>query len=413
MDAGILTIGDEILIGQTIDTNSAFIAKSLNAIGIKVRKILSVADEKDEIVQGLSSLEKSTDIILITGGLGPTKDDITKHAFVQYFDDELVFQKEHFERVKKVFEARGFQVKKAHKEQFHLPSKAELFKNNVGSAPGMLFRKNDKVFFSMPGVPHEMKHLLTDRLIPTISKQSEEEIFHRTLMTVGIGETALAEKIDLFVAQLPEGASVAYLPSLGSVKVRFSISGKHISEEKKQLNMLFDQMKEEVKSYVYGENDVTLSRHIGELLSRNNLKLSVAESCTGGLLGNTIVKTPGSSAYFEGGVLAYSYEQKVDVLKVKNSTLEQFGAVSEETVIEMQKGVLNVVDSDVSISVSGIAGPGGGTDDKPVGTIWLACGNSDKYFTKRILAGKNREKNMEYGVVQALNLLRQFINEVY
>jgi len=413
MIAGILTIGDEILIGQTIDTNSATIGKELNKIGIKIKKILSVADEKNEIIKGFSALEDSCDVILVTGGLGPTKDDITKHAFAEYFDDELVFNEEHFEIARQKFESRGFKVREAHRVQFQLPSKAKLYENDMGSAPGMLFRKNGTKFFSMPGVPHEMKHLLTDRLMPILQAENDVEVYHRTLLTVGVGETALAEKIEPITNRLPSRASVAFLPSLGAVKIRFSISGTDISNEKEEVNSLFDEMKEILSDHVYGEGDTTLSSHVGDLLKAKGLKLSVAESCTGGLLGNTLVKTPGSSAYFEGGVLSYSYEQKVKLLGVKQSTLDSVGAVSEQTVKEMQKGVINVTHSDVSISISGIAGPGGGTPEKPVGTIWMACGNSDKCITRKILAGKNREKNMEYGVVQALNLLRQFINEVY
>ena len=414
MIAGILTIGDEILIGQTIDTNSAVISKYLNKIGISINTILSVADTKEAILHGLRSLEKSCDIILTTGGLGPTKDDITKHALATYFNDELEFQKEYFEKVKKVFEARGIRVTKAHEDQFYLPAKAQLLQNNLGSAPGMLFRKMDTVYFSMPGVPYEMEHLLTDRLIPILEKENgRQEIHHRTLMTVGAGETMLAEQIDDIVAHLPPNASVAYLPNLGSVRIRFTVKGENIQDEKELVDSLFARMKERIKRHAYGEDELSLSEHVGQLLKEKNLSLSLAESCTGGHLGHEITKVPGSSAYFEGGVISYSYNQKERVLGVNHETLINYGAVSEETVIEMQKGVINVTGSDVSISISGIAGPGGGTPDKPVGTIWMACGNKDQYFTKKVLAGKNRRKNMEYAAVHALNLLREFVNKVY
>ena len=414
MIAGILTIGDEILIGQTIDTNSAVIAKHLNDIGIQIQKIISVSDTKEGIIDGLSSLEESCSVILITGGLGPTKDDITKHAFADYFDDHLEFQKEYFEKVKKVFEARNIKVTKAHEDQFYLPSKATLHQNNMGSAPGLLFERGGVLFFSMPGVPYEMEHLLTERLLPILKRRNgENRIHHRTLMTVGAGETMLAEKIEDIVNQLPQNASVAYLPNLGSVRIRFSISGREIEDSAQKVDLLFEKMKKRIKPFAYGENDLPLARHLGDLLLKHELKLSLAESCTGGHLGHEITKIPGSSAYFEGSVISYSYEQKEKILGVKNETLLTYGAVSEETVIEMQKGIIQFTGSDVSISISGIAGPSGGTPDKPVGTIWMACGNKDKYFTKKVLAGKNRLKNMEYAAVHALNLLRQFINEVY
>ncbi|MDG2449143.1 MAG: CinA family nicotinamide mononucleotide deamidase-related protein [Saprospiraceae bacterium] len=414
MTAGILTIGDEILIGQTIDTNSAVIAKHLNANGVSIKRILSVADTIEGIIEGLESLEDDCDIVLTTGGLGPTKDDITKHAFRKYFDDDLVFKKEYFEKVKKVFEERGFKVTEAHINQFHLPSKAELYQNNMGSAPGMLFEENGTLFFSMPGVPYEMEHLLVERLLPILKERSgDNEVYHRTLMTVGAGETTLANQIEGIVDQLPLDASVAYLPNLGSVRIRFSVSGNQITDSKAELDRLFLQMKEKLEPFAYGEDELPLAKHIGDLLISRHLKLSLAESCTGGHLGHEITKIPGSSAYFEGSVISYSYLQKESILGVKKETLLIYGAVSEETVIEMQKGIIRFTGSDVSISISGIAGPTGGTPDKPVGTIWMACGNKEKYFTKKVMAGKNRLKNMEYAAVHALNLLRQFINEVY
>ncbi|MEE9373547.1 MAG: CinA family nicotinamide mononucleotide deamidase-related protein [Saprospiraceae bacterium] len=414
MEAGILTIGDELLIGQTVDTNSAVIAKKLNEIGIKIKRIITIADTQEAIVTGLKELEQDCDLILTTGGLGPTKDDITKHAFVTHFDDRLEFQKEYFQKVKKVFQARGFKITKAHEEQFYLPSKAQLFDNNMGSAPGMLFKQKNILYFSMPGVPYEMTHLLKDRLIPFLSTLIKgQEVYHRTLMTVGKGETLLADKITHIVDALPHGASVAYLPALATVRIRFSISGINIEKEKEKVDVLFDKMKKTLQDYYYGENDISLSQHIGDLLNAKKLTLTLAESCTGGHLGHEITKIPGCSSYFEGGVIAYSYAQKKNVLGVKENTLNSCGAVSEETVIEMQKGMLNVMKSDLSISISGIAGPGGGTPDKPVGTIWMACGNKNKVITKKVLADKNRVKNMEYAAVHALNLLRQFINEVY
>lgn len=411
MNAGILTIGDEILIGQTIDTNSTLIAQELNKIGVEIKLMLSVGDNKPDIIDGLNHLSSNCDVILITGGLGPTKDDITKYALKTFFDDELEFKPDYFKRIKKKFEERDIKVTQAHREQFYLPSKAILLENDLGSAPGMLFHKNSKTYFSMPGVPYEMKHLLVDKFIPQLKIDSRSEVYHRTILTVGIGETALAERISNLTKDLPELCSIAFLPNLGSVKLRFSISGNGIDKEKKIMDRQIDKIKKEISDVYYGEGEYTLSQHIGDLLKANGLTLAVAESCTGGLLGHEIVKIPGSSAYFEGGLLTYSNQQKMSQLGVLKTTLDAHGAVSKETVIEMQKGVLKATKASVSISISGIAGPSGGTQNKPVGTIWIACGNQTDYKTVKVLAGKDRIKNMEYGVVQALNLLRRFINE--
>ena len=414
MKAGILTIGDEILIGQTVDTNSAVIGNHLNKIGIYITQIVSVSDQKDEILKGLNHLSEFSDIVLITGGLGPTKDDITKHALIEFFDDELVFAEPEYERVKTLFVRRNVKLTEAHKEQFYLPSKAKFLLNEMGSAPGMMFKKDGKLFFSMPGVPYEMEHLLTERIIPILTKiDIGHEIYHRTLLTVGCGETHLAKKIDDLLKPMSQDISVAYLPALASVKIRLTAKGNNLSTVKEEMDDIFSKIKDRLHEYVYGEGDTSLSCHIGELLKSKNLKLSLAESCTGGHIGNLITSIPGSSAYFEGGVVSYSYDLKKQLLGVKRETLEMYGAVSEETVIEMQKGALDLMRTDISLSVSGIAGPGGGTPDKPVGTIWMACGNAKKYRTKKVLAGKNRLINVQYAGVQALNLLRQFINEVY
>jgi len=414
MKAGILTIGDEILIGQTIDTNSAVIGKNLNKIGVDINQILSVADQKKEIIEGLNYISRGSDLVLITGGLGPTKDDITKHAFIDFFEDKLIFAEAQYDRVKQLFNKRNINITTAHEEQFFLPSKAEFFLNEMGTAPGMLFRKDGKLFFSMPGVPYEMEHLLTQRLIPLLRKEGiGNEIYHKTLLTVGCGETALAEKIEDILRGKLEDFSIAYLPSLGTVKIRLTAKGVNLSSTISRMNDVFSQLEERLSDFTYGEDEESLPGHIGNSLIEKKLTLGIAESCTGGHIGHLITSVPGSSAYFEGGVISYSYAQKRELLNVKSDTLINTGAVSEETVIEMQKGAINLFKTDLSLSVSGIAGPGGGTPDKPVGTIWMACGNKDEYRTKKVIAGKDRLKNMEYAGVQALNLLRQFINEVY
>lgn len=413
MKANILTIGDEILIGQTIDTNSATIAKHLNGLGIEIGKVLSVADEETEIVEGLKFTSADADIILITGGLGPTKDDITKHALCIFFQDKLVFQRAYFARVKEAFERRGIPVTDAHRQQFHLPSTAELYVNMLGSAPGMLFKKDGKRYFSMPGVPYEMEHLLTDRLVPLLKNDHiQTSLVHRTVLTAGIGETRIAELIDDIICDLPDYISVAYLPSLASVKVRLTCKTTQ-NQGIKILEQFFDRIKDRLLTYTYGTGDTLLEKHIGDLLKNKGLTISTAESCTGGHIGHKITSISGSSEYFKGGVISYSNELKMNMLGVHKSTLLSDGAVSEATVKEMQRGAIMAMNTDISIAVSGIAGPGGGTKEKPVGTVWIACGNADQVRTRKILAGKNRLKNIEYSTVCALNMVRQFINEVY
>ncbi len=414
MTANILIIGDEILIGQTIDTNSAVIAKHLNKIGIDVGIVLTVADDNQAIVNGLATIVKSSDLILTTGGLGPTKDDITKQALCAYFEDELDFKEDMYQGIKKAFAKRNIPVTEAHRLQCYIPSSAELCPNNMGTAPGMLFEKDEKKYFSMPGVPYEMEHLLTDYLIPLLQKESlESGIYHRTLLTAGTGETVLADMISDILSEIPEKIGIAYLPSLGSVKIRLTAKGEVEKDLAAMVDLFFKRIKNKLQEFVYGEEEESLEEHIGKLLLQKGLTLCTAESCTGGHIGHKITSVSGSSAYFEGGVVSYSNESKKKLLGVKEETLEQYGAVSEETVIEMQKGAIQLMNTSLSLSVSGIAGPTGGTKEKPVGTIWIACGDGNEIRTRKIVAGKTRLKNIEYATVYALNMLRQFVKEKY
>lgn len=412
MKASIITIGDEILIGQIIDTNSAWIGQQLNDIGIELSEIISVADTIDAIRIGLDQAAQVSDIILMTGGLGPTKDDLTCEALAKYFNVEMVFHDKLWERIQGMFAKRGRQTTNLHKEQCYLPSNAILLENNMGTAPGMKIESEGKQFFSMPGVPYEMKYIMETHILPQLAEASPVQIVHKTIMTAGQGESILAKNIEHISSTLPEHIKLAFLPSLGKVRIR--LSGKSMGDQKiliEEVGNFGNQISEVLSEYVYGEDEISLEQAIGNLYVSKNLKITTAESCTGGLVASKIVSIAGSSRYFVGGIVAYSNELKQKLLSVNKSTLQKHGAVSEEVVKEMLAGVLIKTGADIGVSISGIAGPGGGTKEKPVGTIWLACGNQEKQQTKKLLLSKNRSLNIEYTSNVALNMLRLFISD--
>lgn len=412
MKASIITVGDEILIGQIIDSNSAWMGTELNKAGIEVRQILSVGDVHDEIKRALTEAATVSDIILMTGGLGPTEDDLTIAALADFLGVGLYFDEPSFVRIRQYFERLGRSVSEAHKTQCYLPQGAEILKNKMGTAPGMLFRKNGKIIISMPGVPYEMKYIMETHVLPMLKeKYSDSCILHHTLMTAGEGESVLADRIKPIVQSFPDYLKMAYLPSLGVVRLRITARGKDENMLREKLQYYAQKIEEEIADVMFADHDTTLEKALGELCKSRGIMITTAESCTGGTVASRITSVPGSSTYFTGGVVSYSNELKMSLLKVNSGTLQTFGAVSEQTVREMVQGALKLTGADAAVSVSGIAGPDGGTEEKPVGTIWIAVGNNDKTESFLIRAGKDRSKNIEYASNIALFRLWKFVKE--
>jgi len=383
MKATIITIGDELLNGQTIDTNAAWLGQKLNDIGVDVRLGMTIKDTHEAITSTIAHAAKSSDLLILTGGLGPTKDDVTKQAIADYYEDELVFNEENYAVIESLFKRIGREPKEAHRAQSYMPTSATLLENHNGTAPGMWFEKDGTILLSMPGVPREMKGIMKDGGLDKIQAANTGfYIIHHIIRTAGQGETYLAEAIEDLVDQFPEEMSMAYLPGLASVRLRISAKGRNQS-----------QLEE------------------GELCIAKGIKIGTAESCTGGRIAHLITQVPGSSAYYEGSIVSYSNSIKAKALNVSQSTLDTYGAVSEQTVTEMVHGAIDALGVDVSVAVSGIAGPTGGSAEKPVGTVWIAVGNKEKIVARKWQLVKNREINISYSTVIALNQLRLFIEE--
>lgn len=411
--ASIITIGDELLIGQVIDTNSAWMAQQLNKIGVWVQHRAAVGDVWDDIWNALDEEAKRSNIILITGGLGPTADDITKPLLCQYFGGKMVMDAATLEHVTYLFEhvfKRPMPLLDRNRKQAEVPDVCTVLKNERGTAPGMLFEKNGKIFISLPGVPHEMKGLMTDHVLPLLKQRfNMPHIGHRTLLTAGVGESFLAELIKDFEETLPANIKLAYLPNYGMVRLRLTANGNDKDTVENELEQQFAQLKKQVSEFLVVDEDISMSELVGRLLKNQQKTVSTAESCTGGYIAHLLTSISGSSAYFMGSVVSYDNSIKKNVLGVEEKILETVGAVSEETVIEMLAGILQVMKTDYAIAVSGIMGPDGGTEDKPVGTVWIAVGNKEYTETKKIQFRFDRQRNIELTAINALNLLRLFI----
>ncbi len=408
MKSEIISIGDELLIGQVVNTNSAWMAQELNKIGISVIRITSIADDHAEIINALNEASQRADIILITGGLGPTKDDITKLALCDYFKSPLVFDQSSFDNIQRIFTLRGYTMTEINKKQAEIPACAESLLNIHGTAPGMLFRLNGKIYLSLPGVPFEMKALMSDHIIPMLQKISDRVIIHKTILTQGVGESFLADRIEKWELSLPSYVKLAYLPQPGIVRLRLSATGTSKDNLQKEIDKYIEQLYKLIPEYIFGEDDDNLETIVGRILIEKKLTLSTAESCTGGYIAHLITSIPGSSLYYNGSVVSYSNQSKVQTLNVNPNTLDQFGAVSGETVVEMAEGAKRAFSTDCSIAVSGIAGPDGGTPDKPVGTVWIAVSVPNKdILVKKFLFGEHRERNIRRSALSALDLLRK------
>ncbi len=394
-----------------MDTNSAWIAQQLNKIGVAVKRRVAVGDSHEEIVQILDEEKEHSDIILMTGGLGPTSDDITKTVLYDYFGGKMVVNEKALDNVKYLFE-KVFKrpISAVNLMQAEVPDVCDVIQNKRGSAPGMIFHKGNTIYISMPGVPYEMKGIMEDAVIPLLKEKFQlPVIVHRTMLTAGIGESALAEIIKDFEDALPPEIKLAYLPTYGMVRLRLSSSGFDKMSVEKNIDRYFDELKILAKDYLVTDADEPMQVVIGKILKEKNKTVSTAESCTGGYIAHLLTLVPGSSKYYEGSIVSYSYNVKETLLGVHENTLNTFGAVSEQTVQEMLKGLLVKLNTDYGIAVSGIMGPDGGTDDKPVGTVWMAVGNKENYHTQKINLRFSRERNIEVTGMMALNFLRKFI----
>jgi nicotinamide-nucleotide amidase len=408
----IITIGDEILIGQIVDTNSAWMAHELNNIGIRVKQISSVSDDRQHILTALEEASKRVDIILITGGLGPTKDDITKKTIADYFGVKLVENKEALANVQEIFKRYNRPLLEVNRLQAQVPENCEIILNKNGTAPGMWFNEHGKIYISMPGVPHEMMYMMEDEVIPKLKSSLKlPVIIHKTILTVGEGESFLAERIADIEDSLPSHIKLAYLPKLGQVRLRLSGYGEEESVLKREVNEFAQQIIKRVANVVAAEEDIPIEKAILNYMAEKDITLSVAESCTGGYISHLLTQHPGSSKVFLGGAVSYSNELKESILGVKSDTLKQFGAVSEETVTEMVEGALRNFKSDYALAVTGIAGPDGGTPEKPVGTVWIAVASVNKTVVKKLTFGNKRRQNIERSAVSALNMLNTLLHE--
>lgn len=409
--ASIITIGDELLIGQVIDTNSAWMAQQLNIAGIKVLRRVAVGDAWEEIWKALDEESKHADIILITGGLGPTADDITKPLLNKYFNGKLIVDEGALQNVKHIFEkVLNRPMIESNLKQAEVPDSCKVIQNKRGTAPGMWFEKEGKVFVSMPGVPFEMKGMMDDFVIPELSTHFIfPHITHRTLLTAGIGESFLAEKIKGFETGLPTQIKLAYLPNYGMVRLRLTSVGFDRIAVEKEIQEYFETLQHLVKDYLVTNLDEPMEKVTGKLLIARSKTVSTAESCTGGYIAHLLTTIPGSSAFYVGSVVSYSYKAKEDLLNVSKSVLETKGAVSEDVVIQMAKGALASIQSDYVIAVSGIMGPDGGLPDKPVGTVWIAVGNKNNIEAQKLYFRFDRERNTQLTATNALNMLRKFI----
>jgi nicotinamide-nucleotide amidase len=408
--AEVITIGDEILYGQITDTNTQWMGVELGKLGIKIIQKTSIGDSESEILRILAEAESRADVILITGGLGPTKDDITKKTLCKYFDDELVINEDALAFVTDFFVKRGRELTEINRLQAAVPSKCTYLANKTGTAPGMWFDRNGKVFVSMPGVPHEMKYLMNNEVLPRVKAFFQTPILqHKVIRTIGIGESMLAEKIENWEDNLPKNIKLAYLPSFGQVRLRLTGFGEDETVLKQQIDTEVDKLIPQIEKYVFSQVDEDLEYAIGRILKERGQTVSIAESCTGGYVSHLITKVAGCSAYFMGSVVSYSNEAKMNILGVKSDTLEAHGAVSEETIKGMAEGVRKVMNTDFGVATSGVAGPDGGTPEKPVGTIWLAVASKNRTIARKILMTQQRDTNIQYGSVAALNLLRKMI----
>ena len=409
--ATIITIGDELLIGQVIDTNSAFIAQALLKIGIPVTSRIAVGDKKADIINALDTASKKSKIIILTGGLGPTADDITKPLLNEYFGGKMIVHQPSLDHITYIFETiHKRPMIDRNTKQAEVPDVCEVLFNEKGTAPGMFFKKEGVYYFSLPGVPHEMRWLIENQVIPVIQKSfTTPFIAHKTLLTAGIGESFLAEHIAHFESALPAFIKLAYLPNIGMVRLRLTGSGQDEKLLAKEVNAQFESLKEAVKEYLVIDADETMEMVVANLLKQRKQTVSTAESCTGGYIGHLLSKNAGSSQFYTGGIISYDNRIKTEFLDVPTEILQTVGAVSKQAVEQMALAVREKMNTDYAISVSGIMGPSGQTDEKPLGMVWVGVASREKVVSKVFYLRFDRLRNIEVTANQAINLLRLLI----
>lgn len=408
MRSKVISIGDEILIGQIVNTNASYIGDKLFQAGIPADRMVTIGDEEQVLVDELRDSLENYDVTVITGGLGPTHDDLTKPILVKFFNDELVLDEAVMSDVEHIFKSRGIPMPEMNREQAMVPKSCTVIRNKNGTAPGMWFEKDGKIIVSMPGVPYEMKGMMDEFVIPHIKDYFKERIDYvmryRTILTTGIGESSLFEKVGDLKDVLGDG-KLAYLPSPAGVRMRVQIKAKNDEEAENILDRIEKVIQEKAGEFIYGTGEEKLEMKLGEGLKKKKYNLAVAESCTGGLISSTIVSIPGSSDYYLGGVCTYANEAKMEVLGVNPETLRLYGAVSEQTAKEMAEGVRKRFNADVSVSTTGIAGPAGGSEEKPVGLVWIGYSDKDKTYAKKFNFGDDRERNIFRATTKALEIL--------
>jgi nicotinamide-nucleotide amidase len=410
--ADILTIGDEILYGQVVDTNSAWMGAELARIGIKVRRITSISDNAEHIIQALDEIKAHTSIILITGGLGPTKDDLTKHTLCRYFNTPLVLHEPSLAHVTALFRSRGRALTELNRQQAFLPAACTPLANPLGTAPGMWFEQQGVIFVSMPGVPFEMERIMTDTVLPRLRDRFQlAPIQHRVIQTIGIGESFLADQLADWEDNLPANLKLAYLPYLAGVRLRLTGLDNGRKNLDQQLDTELARLLALIPDHVFGLGEISLEQAVGELLKQKGFTLATAESCTGGHVAHKLTSVAGSSEYFMGSILAYHNHVKIKQLEVSAEDLSRYGAVSEEVVCQMAANVRRLLNTDIGIATSGIAGPGGGSPEKPVGTIWIAYADAEKTVARKIFYDKERQLNIAYTTFSVLNLLREQLSK--
>ena len=415
INASIITIGDELLIGQVVDTNSAWIAQELNKTGIWVKRRISVGDNKEDIRKALDEESKNSDLVLMTGGLGPTKDDITKPLLCEYFGGKMIVNEQVLNHVRYLFDKvyrRQGPILEVNLKQAEVPDICVVLHNARGTAPGMWFEKNGKVFVSMPGVPHEMKGLMQEEVIPRLKEHFiTPAIVHQTLLTAGAGESMVADRIKDWEARLPPHIRLAYLPNYGMVRLRLTAMGDDKNKLEEELESQLALLKPQIADWFVIDEDLTMQQVVGKMLKERKQTAGTAESCTGGYIAHLLTLDAGASSNYKGSVVSYDNEVKFDLLKVDRNILEQEGAVSEPVVRQMVNGALQALKTDYAIATSGIMGPDGGSEKKPVGMVWIAVGNKQRVITKEFQFRFDRVRNIEMTSMNALNMLRRFILE--
>jgi nicotinamide-nucleotide amidase len=410
MKAAIITIGDELLIGQTIDTNSAWMGSELSKLGFDVYRITSVHDRREDILYALGEAAGKTDVVLITGGLGPTSDDITKQTLCEFFRTHLIINNEILGMIEEMMALRNFPMNEKNRQQAEVPELCRVLKNAAGTAPGMWFEKEGTIYISMPGVPHEMKHIMTEIVLPELKERfTSQTIIHKNIMTYGTFESRLAEILTDFESKLPENIRLAYLPASGIIKLRLTGTGSEFQHLSDLINEQVSELYKIIPEFIYGEDEESLEMVVGKLLISLGKTVSTAESCTGGEIAHLLTGVAGSSAYYKGSVIAYDNIIKTQLLGVQDYIITKYGAVSENTVREMAVGARNMLKTDFAVATSGIAGPEGGTDEKPVGTVWIAVDSERGTVCEKRVFGNDRLTNIKRFSLASLNLLRQQI----